>query len=325
MSRWNALLLPIFFLTTPSLAETGETSPAEAIPSIPDDPTPGPESMEYPGIQRLFLPTTFYADHTYQRSSDLSTMAWVRGSGKNYRVGLGAIFKFDAWNFSVELPVQYTQLTIDKLQGQDPDPADRTKGALSLGDLLLGTTYGFKTSAGPVDLSLGAGLRVRVPTHTMKFAFRLINGGAIEFGIPYYLHTSPTIIARAALGPLAFTMNQGVLGMFSKDLDLGGIPQPVPTIYFWESHYALSLTGLGPLTVWTELSYCHQLNSIQVVNFERVNGIDALSLQPGLALRMDRYLLIAEGRIGLTKATQDLGIVAFSGNHAFVVRLAYRY
>ena len=324
MSRWCVLLACLAFPASPALAEP-EDAPRPADPAPPDDPTPGPASMEYPGIQRLFLPTAIYVDHTYEQSSDLSTMAWVGGSGRNFRVGLGATWKRGAWNFSAELPAQYTQLTIEKLQGQDPNPEDRTKGALSLGDLLLGSTYGFKTNAGPVDLALGAGLRVRVPTHTMQFSFRLINGKSISFGIPYYLHASPALIAAATWGDLAFTMNQGVLGMFSKDIDLGGIPQPVPTIYFWESHYALSLTGLGPLTVWTEVSYCHQLNPIEVVNFERVNGIDALSLQPGIALRFDRTSLIAEARIGLTKDTQDLGIVAFAGNHAFLLRMAYRY
>jgi hypothetical protein len=320
MSRWCVLLSCLVFLASPAHAAADE----DRDPVAADD-TPGPASMEYPGIQRLFQPSGLYIDHTYERSSDLSTMAWVGGSGRNYRVGFGATWKRGPWNFSAELPLQYTRLTIEKLQEMEPAPADRSKGALSLGDLLLGSTYGGRTRVGPVALSLGAGLRVRVPTHTMRFSFGLINGGTVTFGIPYYLHASPTLIAGATFGDLAFTMNQGVLGMFSKDIDIGGIPQPVPTIYFWESHYALSLTGLGPLTLWTELTYCHQLNAIQVVNFERVNGIDALSVQPGIAWRIDRYVVIAEARLGVTKDTQDLGIVAFAGNHAFLVRMAYRY
>jgi hypothetical protein len=285
----------------------------------------GPPAIDYPGLIRTGG-VSLYVDHTYETVNDLSTFWWVRGRGSNYRLAVGGSYRSGDLCLSAEIPVQYTYLQIDSLMGLLPTEADRNKAAISLGDLLTSAAYDWRQDLGGIPVLVGLGLRVRWPTHTTRYRFGLMDGSILEFGFPYYLHLAPTLIASARFGPVSLTVNQGVLAMLAKDVTIGDILQRIPNIYFWESHVALDLAIADWLDLSTELVSMVQLNRVEVDNMSNLNGTRAMFITPGATLELQGVLLSVAARFGLAgRSSRDFGVITFSGERAYLVRLAYRF
>ena len=319
----------------------GLTAPAFAREDSPESPDIGPVAeapattgagparafdpprIDYPGIQSLGPGISLYVDQTTEFTSDLSTFWWVHGRGINYRVAAGGTYQTGGLRLNAELPVQYTLLSIDSLMNQAPIPADSSKAAFSLGDVITGAAYYWELPGDAVTTSLGLGLRVRWPTHTTKYAFGLIDGTTIEFGFPYYLHVAPGALLSMSYGPVSLVVNQGVLGMLAEDVDIGGVVQRIPNIYFWESHLAAGVDATDWLLLSVELLSFVQLNRVDVDNMTGLNNTRALSLDPGITLALGDFRLAVAGRIGLAgRSSRDFGVITFSGTHAVVARVS---
>jgi len=324
------MLLVVLGISTPAFAEqTDVRDPAEEDSSeeSPRDPSgtdmaafPG---IDYPSLQTLDLGRTLYLDHTYEQSNDLSTFAWVRGHGSNDRVALGGTLRMGGLHLAAELPLQYTRLHIDTLQGQPTAEQDREKVSFSLGDIILGVTYLWQLRSQGTTFHGGFDLRTRLPTHTTKYTFLLASGYGYEFGFPYYLHVAPGLVLALSSRYLSITINQAVLGMLARDVSVSGIQQKVPNIFFWESHYAVAVVPTEWLALSLELVSCIQLNRVDDAGFTTLHNVKALDLNPAVTVSFERYRLALVIRMGLTRGSQDFGAITFSGTHAALVRLSY--
>lgn len=330
---WSRILVVILGAATPALAAE-ETPAKENSPNTPSEgeSTAAPPSprdfdaphIDYPPLQGLRAPASIYVDHTYESTSDLSTFWWVRGRGANYRMAVGGLYQLGGLRLNAEVPVQYTQLHIDSLMGQPPTDADRSKAVLSLGDIITGAAYSWDLPIEAAKTYLGPSLRVRLPTHTTQYRFGLIDGSTMAFGFPYYLHLAPSVLFSTRLGPLALTLSEGALAMLAKDINLGGIPQQIPNLYFWESHLAADIAATDWLHFSVEFLSCLQLGQTYVSNMPELNGIKAHFINPGMTLDFGGYRLVVAGRFGLPgHSTRDFGVITFSGSHALLARLSY--
>jgi hypothetical protein len=280
--------------------------------------------IDYPPLQSLATPVSIYVDHTYETTNDLSTLPWVRGRGRNYRVAVGGLYQIGGLRLNAEVPVQYTQLFIDSLMGQQPTDADRSKASISLGDIATGAAYAWNLPIESAKTYLGLGLRARLPTHTTKYHFGLQGGGFLEFGIPYYLHLAPGVLFSTHLGPITLTLNEGVLAMLAKDVRIGGVLQQIPNLYFWESHIAADVAATDWLDFSVEFLSCVQLNHVYVSNMTNLNGTHAFFVNPGITLNFGGYRLAVGGRFGLPgHSARDFGVITFSGSLAVLARLSY--
>ena len=293
-----------------------------------------PPGIDYPGIIDLGPRFSLYVDHTYEYTDDLSTFWWVQGRGNNYRVAVGGVYALGNLHVHAEVPVQYTQLAIDSLMGNQPTDADRLKAVLSLGDVITDAAYFWDLSMDSVLTHVGLSFRVRWPTHTTRYQFGLMSGGTIEFGIPYYLHLSPAAILSTSYGPVFLVVNQGALAMLAKDIDLGGILVKIPNMYFWESHVAAGVAATDWLAFTVEVLSAIQLNHVEMANAMAPPGPDqtrvfttrAVFFEPGATLDLGRYRIALAARLGLPgNSTRDFGVFTFSGTHAFLTRLSYLF
>jgi hypothetical protein len=335
-------LLLLLGLSAPAFADE-ESAPVErpdGSDAVAAEPQVGPiqplvpPGVDYPGIIDLGPRLSLYVDHTYEYTNDLSTFWWVQGRGNNYRVALGGSYAFGSLRVHAEVPVQYTQLAIDLLMGNEPAATDRIKAALSLGDVITDAAYYWDLPSDAMPTHVGLGLRVRWPTHTTRYQFGLMNGGTIEFGIPYYLHLSPAAILSTSYGPVFLAGNQGMLAMLAKDIDLGGVLTKIPNMYFWESHVAAGLAATDWLAFTLEVLSVVQLNRVEMTNAmattpeeqTRVFPTRAVFFNPGATLDLGRYRLALAARFGLPgNSTRDFGVFTFSGTHAFLARLSYLF
>jgi len=290
-----------------------------------------PPAIDYPGVIDLGPKLALYIDHTYEYTNDLSTFWWVRGRGNNYRVAFGGVYAFGNLRVHAEVPLQYTRLAIDSLMGKQPTDADRTKAALSLADLITDAAYFWNLSIGAMPTHVGLGMRIRWPTHTTKYSFGLVTGSTVEFGFPYYLHLAPAALVSTSYGPVFLVANQGLLAMLAKDVNIGGVIQPIPNIYFWESHVALGLAATDWLAFTVELLSFVQLNRAVLIDpttstQDSLIDTRAVFLNPGVTLDIGNFRLAAAGRLDLTgKSTRDFGVITFSGSRALLARLSYLY
>jgi hypothetical protein len=321
---WALVLAP--------LARAYEDSPIPEAGTEPSSSGAGPiqpfvpPGIDYPGILDMGPRLSLYVDHTYESTSDLSTFWWVRGRGNNFRVAVGGTYAFGGLRLHAEVPVQYTQLAIDSLMQLPPTDADRTKAALSLGDIITDAAYYWDIVGETMLTHVGLGLRVRWPTHTTKYQFGLIDGSTLEFGFPYYLHVAPAALLSTSYGPVFLVANQGVLAMLAKDIDLGGVLQRIPNIYFWESHVALGLAATDWLAFTAELLTFVQLNRVDVEQMTNLNDTKAVFLSVGPTVDMGNYRLAVTWRHDLAgRSSRDFGVITFSGSRALLVRLSYLF
>jgi hypothetical protein len=308
-----------------------EDEPGVKLPSAAK-PAPGPAAksaippgVDYPPVQSLGSGSTLYLDFTYERSNDLSTFYWVRGQAAGYRVALGGNLRLGGLQLNVELPVQLTQLFIDSLGNRPPTASDREKSSYSLADVVTGGSYAWELAKGPIAAFIGLGMRVRLPTHTMKYRFALTDGSFYSFGFPYYFHLAPAGLFFASYGPLSLTVNQGLLAMLAQNTTLLNLPLNIPNIFFWESHYAVALRPVHWLGLSLELISCVQLSHIDDQNFQNLNRLKAFYLDPSVAFDIGSYRISLAGRIGLGKDTERFGVLTFSGSQAVLARLSYLF
>ncbi len=220
-----------------------ELPPAASAPAVPGEAAtpidlPG---VDYPALQSFGAGSSLYIDHTYEHSGDLSTFYWVKGRAAGDRIALGGTLRLGGFHLNGEAPILLTRLYIDQLGSSAPIAPDRKKSAFSLGDVIGGASYAWDVSGDSVTALVGVGMRVRLPTHTMTYSFSLIDGSPYAFGFPYYFHLAPAAMGLFVFGPLSLTVNEGVLAMLAKNTTLLGVPLNIPNVYFWESHYALSV------------------------------------------------------------------------------------
>ncbi len=321
----------VLALALPAPARAYEDAPPfEPDPAAADDAGAfeprafDPPPIDYPVVQSLGPGTSLYLDTTYQTSSDLSTFDWVEGHGESYRVALGGSYQRGGLRLGAELPLQYTRLTIESLNDLPPTEPDRKKVSLSLADVITRAAYFWELPLDRVRAHAGLGLRVRWPTHTTRYRFGLVTGGVLEFGFPYYVHLAPAALLSASLGPLHVLVNQGVLAMLAKDITLDGVIQPIPNLYFWESHVVVGVDATEWLLLSVELESFVQLNQVTAYRMTSLNDTRAVFVNPGLTLALGAYRFAVAGRVGLGgRSSRDFGVITFSGTHAVVGRVAY--
>ena len=90
----------------------------------------------------------------------------------------------------------------------------------------------------------GLALRGRLATHTTRFDFHLADGSLATFAVPYYFHIEPTLVVGGALGPFTYVMNQGAIALIGPDGNFDEQHITVPSIYFWDAHYAIGVRAL---------------------------------------------------------------------------------
>jgi hypothetical protein len=329
------LLASLLPMAGTSTAFAQQDEPGAELPPV-DKPGPAtapitklvvPPGIDYPALQTVGGESSIYLDFTYERSNDLSTFYWVKGSAAGYRAALGGNFRLGGLQLNVELPLQLTRLYIDSLGNQPPIAADREKSSLSLGDVVGGVSYVWALPFDPITAFAGLGMRARLPTHTMKYDFSLANGppSSYSFGFPYYFHLAPAGLFYASYGPLSLTVNQGLMAMLAKNTTLLNMPLNIPNVYFWEAHYAAGLRPVHWLTVSLELISCVQLNHINDDNFNNLNHLKAFYLDPGVAFDIGSYRISLAGRLGLGLDTERFGVITFSGSQALLARLSYLF
>ena len=330
---WSRTLVLLLGFTTPAFAdeespvdEASSDASSEREPKTAPALPPGfdPPHIDYPPLQGLGMGISLYVDHTYETTNDLSTFWWVQGRGTNYRLSVGGLFQLGNLRLNAEVPVQYTKLSIDLLMGSPPIDADRSKAVFSLGDISTGAAYLWELHIGTAKTYLGLGMRVRWPTHTTKYSFSVQNQGTVGFGFPYYLHLAPAVLLSTHLGPLSFTLSEGVLAMLARDAWIGDILQPIPNIYFWESHVAADIAATNWLDLSVEFLSCFQLNHVDVSNMSNLNGTQAVFINPGATLDLGGFRLAVAARFGMPgRSSRDFGVITFSGSNAYLARLSY--
>ncbi len=282
-----------------------------------------PPGIDYPAAQALGIGTSLYVDETWETTSDLSTFNWVTGHGDNFRTSIGGTLALGDLRLAAEIPLQYTRLHISTLQGYDTAVQDRDKAAWSLGDVITGASYLWSIPGDAIRLQMGPSLRARLPTHTTEFTFTLANGSPFTFGFPYYLHLAPGLVFLASSAFLTVRIDQGVLAMLAKDANIDGVRQPIPNLYFWESHYAIIAQSTGGLGGSAELVSCIQLNRVDDGGYTTLHNVQALMVEVAATMDFWTYRASLVGRFGLTHGAQDFGVITFSGTRAVMGRIAY--
>jgi hypothetical protein len=291
------------------------------LPARPFDP-PG---IDYPPAQAVGVGTSLYVDQTYETTSDLSTFTWVTGHGDNFRTSIGGTLAIGGLHLAAEIPLQYTRLHIDTLQGNPTAPQDRDKTTLSLGDITTGGGYLWTLPVDAIRLQVGPTLLARLPTHTTQFAFTLASGYIITFGFPYYLHLDQGLVFLATTKFLTIRIEETLLQMLAvvRQVTFDGIPMSIPDLYFWESHFAAIAQPLDWFGFSVELVSCIQLNRVDDGGYTTLHNVKALMLEGGPAFDFGSFRASVVGRFGLTHGAQDFGVITFSGTRAVMGRLSY--
>ena len=279
--------------------------------------------IDYPGAQSLGIGTSLYVDETWETTSDLSTFRWVTGHGDNLRTSVGGNLALGGLRLAAEIPLQYTRLHIDTLQDQPTAAQDQNKASWSLGDVTTWASFLWSIPGDSVRFQIGPSLRARLPTHTTEFTFTLASLTPFTFGFPYYLHLAPGLVFLASSGFLSVRIEQGVLAMLARDASIDGIRQPIPNLYFWESHYAAIAQPSEWFGFSVELVSCIQLNQADDGGYTTLHNVKALMLDGGPAFDFGSFRASVMGRFGLTHGAQDFGVITFSGTRAVMGRLSY--
>ena len=294
-----------------------------------------PAPVEAPALRLPEPVTRLYIDGSYVRSEDLSALPFIEGKANNLRFALGGSLRVSRFALEAELPCwQVTTLDVTKIPGtngaETPIPQDAHQTALSFGDLRLGATWSRPLPVESLYLVAGAGLRVRVPTHTTIFQFHLIDGSLAQYLFPYYVHIEPTAILGGAiqiagLGRLAFVVNEGLLYMTGPDGDFGQVHIVVPNVLFWSAHYAVVWSPIAALGFSADLATDIQLGHIDTLNFERLNDIVAVSIDGGVQVHAGAYRIDLVGRFGLTHGADLFGVLQYAGTQGVTLRLARHF
>jgi hypothetical protein len=119
--------------------------------------------------------------------------------------------------------------------------------------------------------------------------------------------------------------------MLAKDIDLGGVLQKIPNLYFWESHVAAGVAATDWLSFTLELLSFAQLNRASINDptsgqQANIDDVKAVFLNPGLTIDLGDFRLAMAGRLDLSgRSSRDFGTLTFSGSRAFLTRLCYLF
>ncbi len=116
-------------------------------------------------------------------------------------------------------------------------------------------------------------------------------------------------------------MNQGTLTLIGPDGQFGDQLITVPTIHFWDAHYAIAYAPFRHLGASVELATTFQLNSIGGLDFAKFNDMRAAWVAPALQMYLGAYRIDMIARLGLTRGQEMLGVLAYVGTNSFTLRV----
>jgi len=285
-----------------------------------------PPPVDGPALRLPETPTRLYVDGSYAIVDDLTALPYIAGRAGNFRAALGASWRWRRFTFEGQLPVNFTWIDVSSVLNMPPQMQDQKQTALSLGDLTLGAIWTGRLTDGE-GLIAGFALRGRLATHTTRFDFHLADGTLAAFVVPYYFHIEPTVVVGGALGPLRYVMNQGAIALVGPDGNFDEQHITVPSIYFWDAHYAISLAPWSFLGASVELATMIQLNRVAPIEGQDVtkfNDIRAVWIAPALQAHAGAYRFDAIARFGLSRSQAVTGVLEYVGTHSFTLR-ATRY
>jgi len=307
-------------------AERRRAAAAEAPGRLLAEDAPAP--TDAPQLRNVEPVTRLYVDGGYAETPDLSALPFVLGSGSNLRMTVGGSLKLGRFQLETELPsIQSTSLFLTSVPGGMPIPEDQHQTSRAIGDWRLGAqwTDALPDAVTPAGVTLvgGFSLRARIPTHTTRFQFHLVDNSLGVYRFPYYFHVEPALLLGGAIGRFSFVLNQGALVLAGPNGNFGDLHFTVPTLYFWDAHYAVAVRLASFLSVSTELATVFQGNRITDINFQRLNGIRSVAVAPGVAVLLPRGVrLDLVGRWGLTRDADLFGVLSYSGSRSVTVRLS---
>lgn len=285
-----------------------------------------PAPVDGPSLRVPRSPSRLYLDGAYGESKDLGALPYIEGSAVNYRFAVGGAWRWRDFTFEGELPfANWTTLTTTLLPGGPPAAGDSPQSRYSLGDLRVGASFA-RPLVGTETLLLGVGLRTRIPTHTTKFLFEMQDTMAlIEYGFPYYFHVEPAVLLGGALGRFTFVMNQGALIFAGPNGYVLDMYIDVPTLAFWDAHYAVGVSPFRFLGLSVELETALQLNDVRNPAFPGLTDIFAAWVAPGLQLHFGQLRIDVIGRFGLNRGQELLGVLHYVGTNSFTLRAGWRF
>lgn len=282
-----------------------------------------PPPVDGPALRLPAAATRIYLDGGYAESRDLSALPYIAGKAHNFRVALGGAWRWRRLTLEGELPFgNVTTLDVTQVPGGVPMPQDMHQTTLSIGDLRLGAVIaGAPVAAWGDAFMIGFGLRSRLATHSTRFTFHLLDGSLALYSFPYYFHVEPTVIVSAIFGAFTFVMNQGTLTLIGPDGQVGDQLITVPTIHFWDAHYAIAYAPFRHLGASVELATTFQLNSVGGLDFAKFNDTRAAWVAPALQMYLGAYRVDLIARLGLTRGQEMLGVLAYVGTNSFTLRV----
>jgi hypothetical protein len=319
----------------PASTRSGEatTSPAgdQAQPEARPQEQPflaryGPAPVEGPGLRLPEPLARLYLDGGYARTDDLSGLPLIAGRAHNYRFAFGAA---KVWpHLAIEGEIAFGNITtidVTQVPGGMPVDVDKHQTATSLGDTRVGATW--RTPLTDDGSLVGAvSLRLRLPTHTVVFQFHLVDMVTLgRYLFPYYFHVEPALILGGTYGRFAFVVNEGLLLMTGPDGNFQNLHITVPNLLFWSAHYAIVFSPLRALALSADLATDVQINHVSVMDFEKVNGLVAASLDVGLQIHVDQIRVDLIGRRGLNHDAELFGVLQYAGTQSLTLRVSYVY
>ena len=325
-----AALIGCSLVAAAARATPGADPDSEEPPVAASEPEPSNESfrdepaaVEAPRMRNVEPRTCVYIDGTVAASRDLSALPTIAGRARGARLAIGGSWKIGRFQLDAELPgFQVTRLDLlDVNEAIMIDPRDRQQTSYGLGDSRAGAQWTAPMPTGAVATVAGLGVGVRLPTHTGRFTFHLVDGSEGYYVLPYYVHVQPTLLFGAAVGPVTFVMNQGALVMLGPDGEIANLPVETPTLYFWDAHYAVSVRAASWLALSLAVSTTVQLSRLDPVMFPHLNDVRAAFLLPGVMVRAGatRFDLVA--RFGVAPGAEPIGVITYSGTRSLLVRV----
>jgi hypothetical protein len=306
-----------------------DDAPADAAPA--DGATAGdapsalatyyPPPVGGPELRLAESPTRLYVDGAYAVADDLSALPYIAGRARNFRFAAGGTWRWRRFALEGEVPfVNVTHVDVSSVVNQAPLPEDAHQTTLSLGDLMAGASW-TTPLVGAETLVGGFGIRGRFPTHTTEFNFHLMDGSLATFTLPYYFHVEPTLILGGALGRFTFVVNQGAIALLGPDGSLDQQVIHVPTIVFWDAHYAVSWAPWPFLGASVELATDIQINHVSGVDFTKFNDVRAVWVAPALQGHFGDYRVDLIARRGLSRGQELYGVLEYVGTSSYTLRL----
>lgn len=279
-----------------------------------------PPPVDGPALRLPDSPTRLYLDATYARSDDLSALPYVAGNGSNVRFAAGGVLRWRRFAFTGEVPfTQITTLTVTAIPGGAPIPQDAHQTAVSFGDVRLGADWTQHLTPALVG---GFGLRAVFPTHTTRFRFHLVDGSLGIYSFPYYFHVEPTAILGGVFGRWLFIVNQGAVVIAGPDGDFGDVHFVEPTVAFWDAHYALGFAPTDALAASVELATDIQLNHVDGLDFQKLNGVRSAWIAPALQVHLGDTRVDLIARFGLTRGADLFGVIEYAGTSSYTLRVS---